>query len=62
MDTIANELNGSFEAGTPDSFAQTNLALPGSVTPTPEPSSVLLLAARLLGLVGFANRRRAASS
>lgn len=59
MDTIANDLNGAFDLGTPDSFAQTNLALPGSVVPTPEPSSLLLVATGLLGL-GWTRRLKRA--
>ena len=55
LDNVAGELNFSFDAGVPSAFAQTNLALPGSVTPTPEPSSLLLLTTGLLGL-GWARR------
>jgi hypothetical protein len=56
LDNIAFELNASFDTGTPDSFADTNLALPGSVVPTPEPSSSLLVASGLVSL-GFLRRR-----
>ena len=70
MDTVTAQINGSFEGqpgisippGTPDSFALTNLALPGSVTPTPEPSSALLLAFGVLGLGIFHFKRRSSAN
>jgi hypothetical protein len=42
MDEVALELNGSFDRGTPDAFAQTNLAPPTTST-VPEPSSFIFL-------------------
>lgn len=60
FDNIAattGSLNAAFASGTPDSFAEDHLALPSSVTPAPEPSSLLLLAPALAGLE-FLRRRR----
>jgi hypothetical protein len=48
---ITDDLNDSFPGGTPSAFADSNLALPSSVTP--EPSSLLLFGTSLLGLVPF---------
>jgi hypothetical protein len=48
---ITDDLNDSFPGGTPSAFAESNLALPSSVTP--EPSSLLLFGTSLLGLVPF---------
>jgi hypothetical protein len=72
MDGVTADLTLSFDAfgvgqvgfnpGVPSSFAQTNLALPGSVTATPEPSSLLLLGAGMLGLGIFQYRRRGSAS
>jgi hypothetical protein len=49
-----DDLNGSFEAGTVSTFADTNLALP--VSATPEPSSLLMFGTGLLGLVPFGRK------
>jgi len=48
---ITDELDASFPGGTVSTFADSNLALPSSVTP--EPSSLLLFGTSLLGLVPF---------
>jgi hypothetical protein len=57
VDGLTEDLLGSFDNGTVSTFADTNLALPSSVTTAPEPSSLLLLAPGLAGL-GFLRRRR----
>jgi len=48
LDTVATDLALSFDGGTVTTFADTHLALP--TTAAPEPSSLLLLGAGLLGL------------
>jgi hypothetical protein len=57
--TVTNDLNSSFDTapgpGTVSTFADSNLALPSSATPAPEPSSSLLLAPALAG-VAFLRR------
>ena len=47
---IADELDASFDDGSASKFADSNLALPGSTTPAPEPSSLWLLVPALAGL------------
>jgi hypothetical protein len=51
---ITDDLNDSFPGGTVSTFADTNLALPVSVTP--EPSSLLLFGSSLLALVPFSRK------
>ncbi|HEV8038277.1 MAG TPA: PEP-CTERM sorting domain-containing protein [Bryobacteraceae bacterium] len=58
LGTIVNELNSSFSSGTPNQFAQDHLVAPAVVTPTPEPSSLAVLIAGLLGLAATAHRKR----
>lgn len=47
IDGLTEDLLGSFDGGTVSTFADDHLALPGSTTPAPEPSSLLLLASAL---------------
>jgi hypothetical protein len=56
--TIVNDLNSSFSSGMPSQFAQDHLVAPTVVTPTPEPSSLAVLIAGLLGLAATAHRKR----
>jgi hypothetical protein len=51
---IAIDLQVAFNEGTPSTFADDQLALPTSTTAAPEPSSVVLLGAGLLGILGLA--------
>jgi len=50
---IAIDLQLAFDEGTPSTFAEDHLVLPSSTTPAPEPSSVALLGAGLLGILGL---------
>jgi hypothetical protein len=51
---IAIDLQLAFDEGSPSTFAEDHLVLPSSTTtPAPEPSSVALLAAGLLGILGL---------
>jgi len=50
---VALELQLAFDEGTPSTFADEHLTLPKSVTPAPEPSSVALVGAGLLGIFGL---------
>jgi hypothetical protein len=60
LGTIVNDLNSSFNfpPGTPSQFAQDHLVAPALVTQTPEPSSLALLIAGLLGLAATAHFKR----
>jgi hypothetical protein len=55
-DQVALDLGAAFEGGTPSAFADDHLALPSSTTttPAPEPSSLVLLGAGLLSILGLA--------
>ena len=61
LDPLVEVLSYAFEGGTPQPVAQ-YLVAPTSVTPTPEPSSVLLLGVGLLGLGVVQYKRRAGVS
>ena len=53
-DQITLDLGAAFFEGTPSTFAEDHLVLPSSTTtPAPEPSSVALLGAGLLGILGL---------
>jgi PEP-CTERM motif len=53
-DQITLDLGAAFFEGSPSTFAEDHLVLPSSTTtPAPEPSSVALLAAGLLGILGL---------
>jgi hypothetical protein len=56
--TIVNDVNSSFSSGMPSQFAQDHLVAPTVVTATPEPSSLAVLIAGLLGLAATAQRKR----
>jgi len=58
LGTIVNDLNSSFSYGTPSQFAQDHLVAPTVVTATPEPSSLAVLIAGLLGLAATAHLKR----
>jgi hypothetical protein len=62
LDPILSSLNASFSDGMPQQFAQDHLVAPTVVTPTPEPSSLAILIAGLLGLAATAHRKRHHSS
>jgi len=51
-------VNGSFNNRTPSEFAQEHLVAPTVVTPTPEPSSLAILAVGLLSLAATAHPKR----
>jgi hypothetical protein len=58
LGTILSLLNASFSDGVPEQFAQDHLVAPTVVTPTPEPSSLAVLIAGLLGLAATAHGKR----
>jgi hypothetical protein len=58
LGTILSLLNSSFGDGVPEQFAQDHLVAPTVVTPTPEPSSLVMLGAGLAGLVAWRQRGR----
>jgi hypothetical protein len=62
LGTILFSLNDSFADGTPEQFAQDHLVAPTVIAPTPEPSSLAMLIASLLGLAATAHRKRHHSS
>jgi len=58
FDPILTSLDAAFSSGTPTQFSQDHLVAPTVVTPTPEPSSLAILIAGLLGLAATAHRKR----
>jgi len=58
LGTIVDDVNSSFSSGIPSQFAQDHLVAPTVVTATPEPSSLAVLIAGLLGLAATAHCKR----
>jgi hypothetical protein len=58
LGTTVNDLNSSFSFGMPSQFSQEHLVAPTVVTATPEPSSLAVLIAGVLGLAATARFKR----
>jgi len=57
LGTLVGDLNASFSAGTPSTFAQDHLIAPAAANPVPEPTTWMLLTTAFLGLACIRRRR-----